>query len=40
MISESDIRTLFGSVLERIGNADLRAKVVKTWLLEIGRAHV
>lgn len=33
MISDKDIQTLFGSVLERIGNTDLRDKVVKTWVL-------
>jgi HD superfamily phosphohydrolase YqeK len=33
MIVDKDIRSLFGSVLERITNNDLRDKVVKTWLL-------
>lgn len=33
MISDKDIQTLFGSVLERISNKDLRDKVVKTWTL-------
>ncbi len=37
MINETDLRGLFSSVLERIGNADLRAKVVKTWLLACER---
>lgn len=33
MIADKDIRSLFGSVLERITDNDLRDKVVKTWLL-------
>ncbi len=33
MITDHDIQTLFSSVLERIGNKDLRDKVVKTWTL-------
>lgn len=33
MITDKDIRTLFGSVLERIGNGALRDQVVKTWVL-------
>jgi len=33
MINDKDIQTLFSSVLERIGNKDLRDKVVKTWTL-------
>jgi len=33
MISDKDIQPLFGSVLERISNKDLRDKVVKTWTL-------
>ncbi len=37
MINEADLRGLFSSVLERIGNPDLRAKVVKTWLLACER---
>ena len=37
MITESDLRSLFGAVLERITNAGLRAKVVQTWLLACER---
>ncbi len=37
MISEADIRGVFGSVLERIGSRELRDKVVKTWLLACER---
>jgi hypothetical protein len=37
MIAESDIQKLFASVLDRIENADLRGKVVKTWLLACQR---
>jgi len=37
MIIDNDIRNLFGSVLERISNKDLRDKVVKTWLLAAER---
>ncbi len=33
MISDQDIRGLFGSVLERIGAAPLREQVVKAWVL-------
>lgn len=33
MITDKDIRTLFGSVLERITNATLRDQVVQTWVL-------
>ncbi len=33
MIADTDIQKLFASVLERIGNKDLRGKVVKTWVL-------
>ena len=32
MINDADIRKVFGSVLERIGNATLREQVVKTWV--------
>jgi putative nucleotidyltransferase with HDIG domain len=37
MITDKDIRNLFGSVLERIKNADLRDKVVKVWVLACER---
>ncbi len=37
MIPDKDIRSLFGTVLERITNKDLRDKVVKTWLLACER---
>ncbi len=37
MINDTDIRGIFASVLERITNAELRAKVVKTWLLACER---
>lgn len=37
MLTDKDIRTLFGSVLERIANKDLRDKVVRTWLLAAER---
>lgn len=33
MVTEKDIGALFGSVLERIQDADLREKVIKTWVL-------
>lgn len=33
MIADTDIQKLFASVLERIGNKDLRSKVIKTWVL-------
>ena len=37
MITESDIRGFFQSVLGRIGNAELRDKVVKTWVMACER---
>jgi HD superfamily phosphohydrolase YqeK len=37
MLTDKDIRALFGSVLERIAAKDLRDKVVKTWLLAAER---
>jgi len=37
MITDSDIQKLFGSILERIANKDLRQKVVKVWLLACER---
>ncbi len=37
MITDTDIRKVFGSILERITNADLRDKVVKTWVLACQR---
>ena len=37
MITETDIRKVFGSILERITNTDLRDKVVKTWVLACQR---
>jgi HD superfamily phosphohydrolase YqeK len=37
MISDKDIRGLFGSVLERITSADLREQVVQTWVLACQR---
>ncbi len=37
MIAESDIRVLFGTILERISRADLREKTVKTWVLACER---
>jgi len=37
MITDKDIRNLFGSVLERIANKDLRDKVVKVWVLACER---
>jgi hypothetical protein len=37
MITDKDIRNLFGSVLERIKNADLRDNVVKVWVLACER---
>ena len=33
MITEQDIRKLFGSILERIQNKELREKTVKAWVL-------
>jgi putative nucleotidyltransferase with HDIG domain len=39
MITDKDIRSLFGTVLERIANKDLRDKVVKTWLLACERGN-
>jgi putative nucleotidyltransferase with HDIG domain len=33
MVTDRDIRALFGSILERIQDADLREKVVRTWVL-------
>lgn len=37
MITDKDIRSVFGSVLERISNKDLREKVVKAWVLACQR---
>jgi len=37
MLTDKDIRSLFGSVLERIANKDLRDKVVKTFVLACRR---
>ena len=37
MISDNDIHRVFGSILERITNKDLRDKVVKTWVLACQR---
>ena len=37
MLTDKDIRSLYSSVLERIKNADLRDKVVKTWVLACER---
>jgi putative nucleotidyltransferase with HDIG domain len=37
MITNSDIESAFGSILERIGNTELRAKVVKAWVLACER---
>ncbi len=37
MISEKEIRAVFGSVLDRIADAGLREKVVQTWLLACQR---
>jgi putative nucleotidyltransferase with HDIG domain len=37
MITEMDIQKLFGSVLERVANKDLRQKIVKVWLLACER---
>lgn len=39
MITDRDIRALFGSVLERIGDAGLREQVVKTWTLACQRGN-
>ncbi len=38
MITENDVQTLFGSILKRITDADLRSKVVKAWTLACQRA--
>ncbi|MCK4342912.1 MAG: HDIG domain-containing protein [Phycisphaerae bacterium] len=37
MITETDVQQLFGSILERIQNAELREKVVKAWTLACQR---
>ena len=37
MITERDIESLFRSILERIGNKQLRDKVVKAWVLACER---
>ena len=37
MITDRDIESVFGSLLERIGSAELREKVVKTWVLACER---
>ncbi len=37
MIQEADIENLFASILERIGDGELRAKVVKAWTLACQR---
>ncbi len=37
MITDNDINTLFGSILKRIADADVRAKTVKTWVLACER---
>ena len=37
MMAQADIHRLFGTVLERIGNKDLREKVARTWLLACER---
>jgi len=33
MIEAEDIRTLFGDLLERIGDTDLRDRVVESWVI-------
>jgi HD superfamily phosphohydrolase YqeK len=37
MISQKEIRSIFGSALDRIADAGLREKVVQTWLLACQR---
>jgi len=37
MITNRDIESVFGSILERIKNAELREKVVKAWVLACER---
>jgi putative nucleotidyltransferase with HDIG domain len=37
MITEKDIQSVFGSILERIHDADLRSKTVKAWVLACQR---
>ncbi|MFH1745756.1 MAG: HD domain-containing protein [Planctomycetota bacterium] len=37
MITASDIEGIFGSILKRIGDQELRAKVVKAWTLACER---
>jgi putative nucleotidyltransferase with HDIG domain len=37
MITNRDIESVFGSILERIKNTELRAKVVKAWVLACER---
>lgn len=37
MITDRDIETVFGSILERIGDTELRGKVVKAWVLACQR---
>jgi putative nucleotidyltransferase with HDIG domain len=37
MISENEIRELFGSILERIRDADVREKTVRAWVLACQR---
>ncbi len=37
MITDRDIESVFGSILERIGNTELREKVVKAWVLACER---
>ena len=37
MITEKEIGNLFGSILERIKDTDLRAKVVKAWVVACER---
>jgi len=37
MITEKDIQSVFGSILERIQDTELRAKTVKAWVLACER---
>jgi putative nucleotidyltransferase with HDIG domain len=37
MITEQDVQAVFGSILERIGDKDLRAKTVQAWVLACER---
>ena len=37
MITDRDIKSVFGSILERIKDAELREKVVKAWVLACER---